>query len=196
MELSKGKMQNLIKCGGCGKKPRVAATKIQPTNKSVISNVTNNPPPANRRSSTGKPSIFDKLTDPSLYTGAHKLRFDKDGKGLGKEGRDTLGFNEVDVLGRSKPGLVPTRTFDGKTSDAKQSLTQKPNSGGSTRKSGGPSIFDKLTDASLYTGAHKQRFDSTGRGRGLAGRDAASGISRDDGKVTNIGQSGFLRPGF
>ena len=33
-------------------------------------------------------------------------------------------------------------------------------------------IYDKLTDASLYTGAHKERFDaSTGKGKGLAGRD-------------------------
>eukprot|EP01118_Nematostelium_gracile_P014412 TRINITY_DN5606_c0_g1_i2.p1 TRINITY_DN5606_c0_g1~~TRINITY_DN5606_c0_g1_i2.p1 ORF type:complete len:181 (+),score=52.99 TRINITY_DN5606_c0_g1_i2:70-543(+) len=37
--------------------------------------------------------------------------------------------------------------------------------------SGQPSIFDKLTDTSLYTGSHKERFDSDGKGRGLAGRD-------------------------
>lgn len=29
---------------------------------------------------------------------------------------------------------------------------------------------DRLTDVSRYTGSHKQRFDETGRGRGLAGR--------------------------
>ncbi len=34
------------------------------------------------------------------------------------------------------------------------------------------SIFDKLTDTSLYTGSHKYRFDETGRGLGLAGRDS------------------------
>jgi len=34
----------------------------------------------------------------------------------------------------------------------------------------GPSIFDKLTDPKQYTGAHKQRFDSEGKGRGIAGR--------------------------
>lgn len=34
-----------------------------------------------------KGSIFDKLTDPSLYTGAHKNRFDDSGKGKGIEGR-------------------------------------------------------------------------------------------------------------
>ncbi|GLC34524.1 hypothetical protein PLESTB_001251900 [Pleodorina starrii] len=33
------------------------------------------------------------------------------------------------------------------------------------------SIFDRLTDTSLYTGAHKHRFDENGNGRGLAGRD-------------------------
>jgi len=34
----------------------------------------------------------------------------------------------------------------------------------------GPSIFDKLTDPKQYTGAHKARFDSDGKGRGIAGR--------------------------
>jgi hypothetical protein len=34
-----------------------------------------------------KGSIFDKLTDPSQYTGTHKNRFDENGKGRGIEGR-------------------------------------------------------------------------------------------------------------
>eukprot|EP01006_Ploeotia_vitrea_P011061 TRINITY_DN29524_c0_g1_i1.p2 TRINITY_DN29524_c0_g1~~TRINITY_DN29524_c0_g1_i1.p2 ORF type:complete len:201 (+),score=111.14 TRINITY_DN29524_c0_g1_i1:132-734(+) len=38
-------------------------------------------------------------------------------------------------------------------------------------KKGGGSIFDRLTDPSQYTGAHKHRFDADGKGRGLAGRD-------------------------
>ena len=33
-------------------------------------------------------SIFAKLTDGSLYTGTHKNRFDEDGVGLGKLGRE------------------------------------------------------------------------------------------------------------
>ena len=33
-------------------------------------------------------SVFDKLTDPSLYTGMHKHRFDSSGQGLGIKGRD------------------------------------------------------------------------------------------------------------
>ena len=36
---------------------------------------------------------------------------------------------------------------------------------------GGGNIFDRLTDSSQYTGAHKHRFDRSGKGKGLAGRD-------------------------
>ena len=36
---------------------------------------------------------------------------------------------------------------------------------------GGGNIFDRLTDSSQYTGAHKHRFDKNGQGKGLAGRD-------------------------
>ncbi len=35
------------------------------------------------------------------------------------------------------------------------------------------SVVDRLTDTSKYTGSHKERFDETGRGRGLEGRDIA-----------------------
>lgn len=33
-------------------------------------------------------------------------------------------------------------------------------------------LLDRLTDTSLYTGHHRHRFDVSGRGRGLAGRDS------------------------
>ena len=32
---------------------------------------------------------------------------------------------------------------------------------------------DRMTDASKYTGTHRERFDSLGRGRGIEGRDFA-----------------------
>lgn len=32
------------------------------------------------------------------------------------------------------------------------------------------STVDRLTDVSKYTGSHKQRFDETGKGKGIAGR--------------------------
>ena len=33
---------------------------------------------------------------------------------------------------------------------------------------------DRMTDTSQYTGTHKERFDDSGKGRGIAGRDAAA----------------------
>ena len=35
---------------------------------------------------------------------------------------------------------------------------------------GKSAAVERLTDTSRYTGAHKQRFDESGRGRGMAGR--------------------------
>lgn len=40
--------------------------------------------------------------------------------------------------------------------------------GGAAKSS--PSAVERLTDVSKYTGSHKQRFDESGRGRGIAGR--------------------------
>ncbi|KXS19308.1 hypothetical protein M427DRAFT_53248 [Gonapodya prolifera JEL478] len=34
-----------------------------------------------------------------------------------------------------------------------------------------PSVVDRLTDTSKYTGTHKQRFDDQGKGKGLDGRE-------------------------
>jgi len=31
-------------------------------------------------------------------------------------------------------------------------------------------VVERLTDTSKYTGSHKERFDATGKGKGLAGR--------------------------
>lgn len=120
-----GKMESLVKCAGCGRKPRVKANAQRRgwghevsspigTSKTVMS------PPERGRStqaywaykqaaagqggftwdaSTQKRTIFDKLTDPSLYTGSHKHRFDEEGRGRGLEGRDSvakgLGTNGV-----------------------------------------------------------------------------------------------------
>ena len=32
------------------------------------------------------------------------------------------------------------------------------------------SVVDRLTDPSKYTGSHKERFDQSGKGKGIAGR--------------------------
>lgn len=33
-------------------------------------------------------------------------------------------------------------------------------------------VTDRLTDTSKYTGAHKERFDESGKGKGIAGRES------------------------
>ena len=44
-----------------------------------------------------------------------------------------------------------------------------PSSSGTKAEVSG--IVSKMTDTSQYTGAHKERFDAEGHGKGLAGRD-------------------------
>lgn len=48
-------------------------------------------------------NIFDKLTDTSLYTGAHKSRFGADGSGLGAAGRvqNTAGVSDLSQITRA-----------------------------------------------------------------------------------------------
>jgi len=49
--------------------------------------------------------IFDKLTDTTLYTGTHKLRFDERGHGRGLEGRDTISKTQrLDTLVERRGG--------------------------------------------------------------------------------------------
>lgn len=51
-------------------------------------------------------NIYEKLTDSTLYTGAHKNRFDEKGKGLGAEGRvqNTFGVSDLSQITRgNKP---------------------------------------------------------------------------------------------
>lgn len=52
-------------------------------------------------------------------------------------------------------------------------------------------MLDRLTDTSKYTGSHKQRFDSSGRGKGMAGRDLpAKGSGMSAGSVN--AQAGYV----
>ncbi|KAH7827724.1 putative p25-alpha [Monocercomonoides exilis] len=155
-----------------------------------------------------KQSIFDRLTDPKLYTGAHKNRFDADGKGRGKAGRDpgvdsaTHDLSQMTRPGlsgsatspahstshtTSKPAAKPVTRSPAKpaakpaerkeeaapTSPKGDAPPTSPKSDGSAPKPKAKksNIFDRLTDPKLYTGAHKNRFDADGKGRGKAGRD-------------------------
>lgn len=46
---------------------------------------------------------------------------------------------------------------------------------------------DRLTDASKYTGSHKERFDEGGKGKGISGR---KDIVDDSGYVTGYKEKG------
>jgi len=141
-------------------------------------------------------SIFDKLTDSSQYTGSHKQRFDADGKGRGLAGRDSLskggagvyhGGAVSDLSQIMRPNLHQSAAKGSSPNAADATISTKTGkrTGAPKKKKDGPSIFDKLTDASQYTGAHKQRFDSSGKGRGLAGRDSG-GVDRS--RVSDLSQ--------
>jgi hypothetical protein len=154
---------------------------------------------ASGKSKAGHKSIFDKLTDASQYTGSHKERFDKEGKGKGLAGRDSVSKGGVgasyhggavhDISQIMRPNLhqSPAKGSSPNAAKATESTKAAPakKKTGVKKKKDGPSIFDKLTDASLYTGAHKQRFDSSGKGRGLDGRDSG-GVDRT--KVSDLSQ--------
>jgi len=48
-------------------------------------------------------------------------------------------------------------------------------------------ILKKMTDTSLYTGAHKERFDDGGKGKGLGGRESvAKGIADPKGLAGKV----------
>ena len=52
-------------------------------------------------------------------------------------------------------------------------------------------VTDRLTDTTKYTGAHKHRFDATGHGLGMAGRDLpAKGAGMSPGCIGT--QAGYV----
>eukprot|EP00698_Gefionella_okellyi_P020475 TRINITY_DN642_c0_g1_i1.p1 TRINITY_DN642_c0_g1~~TRINITY_DN642_c0_g1_i1.p1 ORF type:complete len:277 (+),score=59.79 TRINITY_DN642_c0_g1_i1:55-885(+) len=155
-------------------------------------------------------SIFDKLTDSSQYTGAHKHRFDADGKGRGIQGRvdGTGGIRDLSQITRpslhpegaanalkekgsvpvaaARPAVVskpvqraPSPSFQRAPSPSASRATAKPAPGAA-----GGSIFDRLTDVKTYTGAHKERFNADGSGRGKAGRTDNTGGIGDLSQIT------------
>lgn len=94
-----------------------------------------------------------RLTDVSGYTGAHKERFNEDGTGKGKAGR----VNET-----SNSGYVG----DYKGEDTyNEGAPKKVKS-----NTKADDITARLTDSSKYTGAHKERFNDDGTGKGKSGR--------------------------
>eukprot|EP01043_Picozoa_sp_COSAG02_P015456 COSAG02_NODE_660_length_18763_cov_116.476425_7_plen_2551_part_00 len=162
-------------------------------------------------------SIFDRLTDTSEYTGAHKMRFDQSGRGRGKLGRQEsqavisdlsqiVGTHKVDHQGLSvrkvadstQRLVIPPAQ---QRSPARDQRSTTPERGSPRRLSGiastrsassaqsagsGGNIFDKLTDATAYTGAHKMRFDKDGKGRGKLGRRESQAVISDLSQIVGV----------
>jgi len=122
-----------------------------------------------------QPAIFDRLTNPKLYTGSHKSRFDEDGKGKGinqiKDRQQITGLQDITRpnLQTSKPATKST----GKAPGSKSTTPREAPSGSTSARSEGGSIFDRLNNPKNFTGTHKNRFDEDGKGRGKEGRSDA-----------------------
>jgi len=82
---------------------------------------------SNPKKKSGSGDIFSRLTDPSKYTGAHKERFDKDGKGKGLSGRDMGNEGKVSDLSQLTRGRSKTPTGSGSRS-ASRSNSAGPSS--------------------------------------------------------------------
>ena len=65
------------------------------------------PGPLSRGTHAAHGGVLDKLTDPSQYTGAHKWRFDAEGRGLGLVGRDVIPKGNGHVPAASRAVLQP-----------------------------------------------------------------------------------------
>jgi len=88
----------------------------------------------------------------------------------------------AEETGRKKKGSLLSAAEEKQAILARQAAKKKKTSGGADGS--GPSIFDKLTDSSNYTGAHKERFDKSGKGRGRQGRRSSEDRIEDISQIT------------
>ena len=116
------------------------------------------------------------------------------------KGARKINFNQfLDALDQLAEVKYPTKTPEEATASLYAGMQKngspKVRATGTSTKG---NIYDRLTDTSLYTGAHKHRFDSDGRGRGAAGRDVVSkggiGGKYRGGAVQDLSQ--ITRPGL
>ena len=103
-------------------------------------------------------SVYDRLTNPAGYTGAHAARF-------GTTGSSSGAAPAAAPSQPAQPKLVKQSSSDSKTTTGTSGREK-------CRAVEGGSVFDRLTNPAGYTGAHAARFDSNGVGKGLAGRDS------------------------
>lgn len=119
------------------------------------------PPAIPDRATT--PSYASRGTTPQIYYATARTSVDGQRK-------DIYNFP---TTGPRNPATQAKRP----SSVGRNPTTRLSDTGMPTRTSDGQrkgSIFDKLTDSSLYTGAHRARFDQAGYGRGKEGRTSAN----------------------
>ncbi|KAK7501006.1 hypothetical protein BaRGS_00007886 [Batillaria attramentaria] len=93
--------------------------------------------------------------------------------------KKTKQVSEDDFMEKMFPEIAAFEAKKKKGADAAEELTklkekmakkceaEKAGGGGSKNAA----VVDRLTDTSKYTGAHKERFDASGRGKGIDGRE-------------------------
>ena len=124
-------------------------------------------------------SIFDKLTDSSAYTGTHKKRFDKSGRGRGKVGRTTAADTVADMsqIIRTSSASMPTRTRARatRTSPRGRATTVSPRDSAAPRVEG-PSAHTKRKSS---PGTSRGRRAQSAGAAGLGPRAQRTGLSQN-----------------
>ncbi|KAK2193803.1 hypothetical protein NP493_5g08032 [Ridgeia piscesae] len=90
------------------------------------------------------------------------------------KGKNTITVKELDAL----IAELAKKYKDDKKCDEAEAVTKikekmsntQPKGHGTTKTSKTGNV-GKMTDASQYTGSHKERFDADGKGKGIAGRE-------------------------
>ncbi|XP_063769504.1 tubulin polymerization-promoting protein family member 2 [Pseudophryne corroboree] len=88
--------------------------------------------------------------------------------------------------------LLSVKRFPGKPADEALADIRKlvegkePASAGTT-KAVSAGVVDRLTDTSKYTGSHKERFDESGKGKGISGREQEADTSGYVGAYKGVG---------
>lgn len=101
----------------------------------------------------------------------------------GKEALSLKSFDELSPRSSGNKDLSPLAKLGKSVMEApdKQEATAAAPKKASPKKDDGKDVLTRLTDSSQYTGAHKERFDANGKGKGLAGRDSVkSGVGSGD----------------
>lgn len=139
-----GKMESLIKCANCGKKPRT-----KPIDKIKWKG-------QNHIAQDVKLGVFDTKMLKDLRPGLHA------------DTQNPKSSNKSESRYRDNFSSGAGSAASGYQSSNQHS---RPNSRSASRQRLNGSVFSRLTNSKGYPGTHKHRFDSDGKGRGLAGRD-------------------------